>query len=193
MSAVKDWPPFPAAAEFLSDAVQNWMTRLGIRQNIDMLNTVAPAVGDEIRFFDISATGDVKEGKTTFATAFALGVTEGTWTPVDVSGASLTLSNASGFYQKIGNWVHYTARFDYPVTASGATASIGGLPYTIKNSSGARTGSLTQHNGAFATKAVAVENGTAMVFTDNTSSANATNVQMSNTISWVAGSYRIEP
>lgn len=57
---------------------------------------------------------------------------EGTWTPTDASGASLSLSNTSGncFYTKIGRVVIACFRFTYPSTANGSFATIGGLPFT---------------------------------------------------------------
>jgi hypothetical protein len=56
---------------------------------------------------------------------------EGTWTPVDGSGAGLSFSNTSGncFYTKIGRLVTATFRVTYPSTASGSFAYIGGLPF----------------------------------------------------------------
>jgi len=59
----------------------------------------------------------------------------GTWTPVDASGASLALTNTSGQYVKIGQMVLVSGRADYPSTADGSTAFIGGLPFTIHASS----------------------------------------------------------
>jgi hypothetical protein len=55
---------------------------------------------------------------------------EGTWTPVDASGASLSFSNNAGQYVKIGKIVNCSGRCDYPVTASGLAAVVGGLPFT---------------------------------------------------------------
>jgi hypothetical protein len=56
---------------------------------------------------------------------------EGTWTPVDVSGAGLSFSNTSGncFYTKIGRTVTATFRLTYPSTANGNAAVVGGLPF----------------------------------------------------------------
>lgn len=68
------------------------------------------------------------------------GVEQGNWTPVDGSGAGLTFSAASGRYTKIGRMVFYQAFVQYPVTASGANAEIGGLPYTIGGLTGAAPG-----------------------------------------------------
>ena len=55
---------------------------------------------------------------------------EGTWTPIDSSGASLSLSVASGRYTKIGNLVTCTFRVGYPSTSSVLNMTIGGLPFT---------------------------------------------------------------
>jgi len=56
---------------------------------------------------------------------------EGTWTPVDGSGAGLSFSNTSGncFYTKVGRTVTVTFRLTYPSTASGSSAVVGGLPF----------------------------------------------------------------
>jgi len=55
---------------------------------------------------------------------------EGTWTPVDSSGAALTLVTANGRYTKTGNLVFASFEIQYPVTANGSNATIGGLPFT---------------------------------------------------------------
>jgi hypothetical protein len=59
---------------------------------------------------------------------------EGTWTPTDVSGASLTASaTAYGKYTKIGNVVHAKLTFSYPATSNTSIPRIGGLPYAAAN------------------------------------------------------------
>lgn len=65
---------------------------------------------------------------------------EGTWTPTDASGAALTLKNpddhtngAKGGYIKIGQMVYQAHKIEYPVTADGSTAKIGGFPFTTEN------------------------------------------------------------
>jgi hypothetical protein len=60
---------------------------------------------------------------------------EGTWTPVDDSGAGLTLS-AYGDYIKIGSLVVASFNITYPSTANTANSRIGGLPFTSRNVSG---------------------------------------------------------
>lgn len=57
---------------------------------------------------------------------------EGFWTPVDVSGAGLTFTVTSATYTKIGCLVYVQAFISYPVTANGAAAVIGGLPFTVR-------------------------------------------------------------
>ena len=60
---------------------------------------------------------------------------EGTWTPVDGSGAGLSLTTTACTFTKIGRVV--IAQFDitYPVTANGNNAIIGGLPYVAQEAS----------------------------------------------------------
>jgi hypothetical protein len=62
---------------------------------------------------------------------------EGTWTPVDGSGAGLTLTTgaSNAFYVKIGSLVLASFRVLYPSTADGSTQAIGGLPFTVLSTS----------------------------------------------------------
>lgn len=59
----------------------------------------------------------------------------GTWTPVDASAASLSLSGI-GRWTKIGTTVFVAVSISYPVTANGSNMLIGGLPFTATNSGG---------------------------------------------------------
>lgn len=56
--------------------------------------------------------------------------TEGTWTPTDGSGASLSFSGVVAFFTRVGREVTIYGRLAYPSTASGATAAMNGLPYS---------------------------------------------------------------
>ena len=58
---------------------------------------------------------------------------EGTWTPIDASGAGLTFTGVYGAYTKVGNTVTAWGRVTYPTTASGLTALVGGLPFAAAN------------------------------------------------------------
>ena len=61
---------------------------------------------------------------------------EGTWTLTDNSGANLTFAAAYGDYIKIGRMVFASFAVTYPTTASGANASIGGIPFTTASTGG---------------------------------------------------------
>jgi len=56
---------------------------------------------------------------------------EGTWTPIDSSGAGLVFTSASGTYTKIGKLCYITGALTFPATASVSTATIGGLPFSV--------------------------------------------------------------
>jgi hypothetical protein len=54
---------------------------------------------------------------------------EGTWTPADASGASLSFTSVTAKYTKIGNVVYINAKLTYPTTADVSQAKISGLPF----------------------------------------------------------------
>jgi hypothetical protein len=58
---------------------------------------------------------------------------EGTFTPTDVSGATLAFINTVGLYTKTGRVVTCHVQFQYPVTGDGSQARIS-LPFTAANS-----------------------------------------------------------
>lgn len=58
---------------------------------------------------------------------------EGTWTPVDASGASLSITVASATYVKIGRIVHCSFNITYPTTSSSLGVKISGLPFASAN------------------------------------------------------------
>lgn len=83
---------------------------------------------------------------------------EGTWTPADGSGASLTLVSPDshsgspfGGYVKIGQMVYIAYGVEYPVTANGSQAKIQTLPFTTENNTPAvywgQTLEFTNSNG----------------------------------------------
>jgi len=90
---------------------------------------------------------------------------EGTWTPIDASGAGLTLSVVSGAgssgYVKIGQMVYAVCSIQYPSNSNGAGATIGGLPYaSIAGANGGYWGGITRYttNSVVVMAAVAPEN-----------------------------------
>lgn len=104
---------------------------------------------------------------------------EGTWTPADASGASLSFSSVSGRYTKIGRWVSCHAKWTYPSTASGAAAGISGLPFTAANVGGCGSGNLGYSGSAtnIAYIPPALNSSNATFF--NSAGSNTTNAQMS--------------
>jgi hypothetical protein len=56
---------------------------------------------------------------------------EGTWTPVDGSGASLSFTTANATYTKVGRFVSLVCSLSFPSTASASVANISGFPFTI--------------------------------------------------------------
>ena len=56
---------------------------------------------------------------------------EGTWTPSDASGQSLTVTSSNSTYTKIGDTVIARCKLDLPSTVSSWTLKVGGLPYTV--------------------------------------------------------------
>jgi hypothetical protein len=60
---------------------------------------------------------------------------EGSFTPTDASGASLTFTAATGRYTKIGRLVFVKMRIVYPTTVSSADAILSGLPFSSSNDS----------------------------------------------------------
>jgi hypothetical protein len=57
---------------------------------------------------------------------------EGTWTPVDGSGAGLVLTVASASYTKVGRLVEASFAITFPATVDVLTCRLGGLPFTAK-------------------------------------------------------------
>jgi len=58
---------------------------------------------------------------------------EGTWTPTDNSGATLSFTTAAGYYTKVGRLVVATFRIIFPVTANASASFFGGLPFASKS------------------------------------------------------------
>lgn len=66
---------------------------------------------------------------------------EGTWTPVDGSGAGLTLTNnATARYTRIGRMVYLSCDVTYPSTANGSIMLISGFPFTTAVDGGGAIG-----------------------------------------------------
>ena len=93
-------------------------------------------IGDgSFRFKDLYLSGGVYLGGTGSANKLD-DYEEGTWTPVDSSGASLTFSSVVGpTYTKIGRIVIVNVELTFPTTSDTNRVSVGGFPFTIASPS----------------------------------------------------------
>lgn len=111
---------------------------------------------------------------------------EGTWTPVDGSGAGLSFTTNSGTYTRIGDRVFFDCVLTYPSTASGTTAAIQGLPFVPAISASANIG----YRGAGTTTNALVNASTGKISL-YVNAAVATNANNSTAQLYLSGSYRI--
>jgi hypothetical protein len=119
-------------------------------------------------------------------------VVQGTWTPVDASGAGLVIGG-EGIYQQIGNMVFYQGAVLYPVTANAAVAQIGGLPKNIYSGGFpvGRAGSQISKSNTVAIVGVANVVGSNAVNFTIAGGANATNATLSGSETYFFGQYQI--
>tara|TARA_R110000772_G_scaffold268674_1_gene397351 strand:- start:1134 stop:2126 length:993 start_codon:yes stop_codon:yes gene_type:complete len=105
---------------------------------------------------------------------------EGTWTPIDSSGAGLTFAASSGSYTKVGRMVMATGYVNFPVTANGSGNKIGGLPFTNIDSTSRGVGAVNYKQVADVDTLLPENNATTFFFATATGSV-TTNAQISNT------------
>lgn len=113
---------------------------------------------------------------------------EGTWTPTDASGASLTFTSPTGRYTRVGNVVFLFGFVQYPVTASGANASIGGLPFTVNSNSSALQGAVTYSQVA-TVRSIGVNPSTTNTTVYTFAGAAVTNATLSGTVLYFNSTY----
>ena len=140
------------------------------------------------KVLDISATGLGVTG-TMLVGGLPITPAEGTWTPIDSSGASLSLTSALGKYKKVGSIVWYSFQCAYPATASGANASIGGLPFTSANTGPDNISAAFQTNGSTASSATVNQNSTTLTPQIASTGVGYTNVQLSSLFIRASGFY----
>lgn len=117
---------------------------------------------------------------------------EGTWTPVDASGAGLTFTvSGTARYVKIGRLVFFSVDFiNYPSTANASGASIGGLPFT-SDSNNSGTLSFVASTGN-ASAGLTVSNSTRIFLYPNGTTSQSTNAGLSGaTIYGISGCYQV--
>jgi hypothetical protein len=102
---------------------------------------------------------------------------EGTWTPTDASGASLSFSGNTGYYTKIGNLVYARLSVTYPSTGNGSQAVIS-MPFTA--ASGNNGGAFVSYSTATINPLWAyVNNATAGAYLNTSAGAAIINSTMS--------------
>ena len=111
---------------------------------------------------------------------------EGTWTPVDASGAGLSFSIAAGIYVKTGRTCQVTMVVGYPATASAAIASIGGLPFTVSSVDGAMA--VGFYSLGVTPPTYLVNNG-ATTLAPYSSGGTLTNAQLASSVQVIGGTY----
>lgn len=84
-------------------------------------------------------------------TGASTGVSAGSWTPSDQSGAGLVFTGVSASYSRLGNIVFAYISLTFPVTASGAGISIGGLPVATANAGYGQGGGSIAYTGSAST------------------------------------------
>jgi hypothetical protein len=147
--------------------------------NVVLTGTLTPTSGQVI----FPATQNASAGANTLDD-----YEEGTWTPIDSSGAGLTLTSVSGSYIKVGKQVSFICQFTYPSTADGTPAKIGGLPFTSANSNAAVTIGY-QSGGQAAQHAYQQASTTTIIFPVAVTGTNSTNAQMTVTTLVLSGTY----
>ncbi len=113
------------------------------------------------------------------------------WTPTDVSGASLVFTVTSAAWTQIGRLVFAYAQVTYPVTANGLAAVIGGLPVVAPGFGYANQGFLSYTTSANASKITAVSGSNTAKFFTATGGA-VTNANMSSTLNYFMLIYPVQ-
>jgi hypothetical protein len=105
---------------------------------------------------------------------------EGTWTPVDGSGAGLTFSSVAGYYTRIGRQVVAVFSLTYPITADASAARVAGLPFTSANTgNGLSNGTFNTNNSGQVVEPSIVINDTKFATLKIALGTSATNVELS--------------
>lgn len=115
---------------------------------------------------------------------------EGVWTPVDGSGASLTFTNNTGIYIRLGKLIWFSGRVDYPSTANGSAAVISGLPITVDNVDAAASPFSVESAAAVAVQGITTKNTTKFAMVQHGTVTAITNAQLSTKTIRFAGTYQ---
>ena len=114
---------------------------------------------------------------------------EGTWTPNDQSGASLSFTVYDATYTKIGRLVQVQASITYPSTASTLDAQIGGLPFTAANGTDNTGGICFSGTNANLSFTGLIARNNTKFYLETITGASVTNLNMSSKYIKFFGSY----
>jgi hypothetical protein len=109
---------------------------------------------------------------------------EGTWTPADASGASLSISAGYAKYTKVGRVVLLTAQLTWPATANASVAKLSGAPFTAADIY------VGAANGQTGNAAAALIQGTNVTF-NTVGSVQLTNANLSGSVIRFAIAYHV--
>jgi hypothetical protein len=115
---------------------------------------------------------------------------EGTWTPVNASIASLTISVVSATYVKVGKMVYVNFYVNYPSTADTNDAKIGGLPFTVGAGSINYFTGRTGYTGKGQITSQTNENTTEFFFYGGNTATTITNANLSGQYLLLSGVYQ---
>lgn len=111
---------------------------------------------------------------------------EGTWTPIDSSGAGLTFSVVTASYVKIGKTCTVHAYINFPATSSAADVLIGGLPFTTVG-----YGAFAVNSNVNGAHIIQLQTGATNYRIKNQTNAGFTNAQFSGSFNVFSGTYII--
>lgn len=109
---------------------------------------------------------------------------EGTWTPIDSSGAGLTFSVVTASYVKIGKTCTVHAYINFPATSSAADVLIGGLPFTTVG-----YGAFAVNSNVNGAHIIQLQTGATNYRIKNQTNAGFTNAQFSGSFNVFSGTY----
>lgn len=118
---------------------------------------------------------------------------EGEWTPVDASGAGLSLTIQSGTarYVKNGNWITAKAHITYPTNSNGVTALIGGLPESAINLGSFAGGGAIGYTTEAALANIYVVGATKTILPSTSTGTPLTNSTMSGDVVMLSVTYQV--
>jgi len=171
----------------VASANKNWLIDSGNFAGSVLSFAIANSAGGVIG----SGATEVVRITSTGMTINSLPITpaEGTFTPIDASGASLSFTSALGKYKKIGSIVWFSFQCIYPSTGSAAAAAVGGLPFTNSSTGPDNVTGTMQTNGSVAGSMTVNGSATSVNLQLATTAVQFTNAQLSTLFIRASGFY----